>query len=48
MKWMILLTFGLAAAAGISAFLFYIDSFGIGFAQTISDWGAVGDFFGAF
>ncbi|RZF81282.1 hypothetical protein EXT43_12655 [Pseudoalteromonas sp. CO109Y] len=46
MKWMIILICCLAVAAGISAFLFYIDNFGIGFAQTIGDWGAVGDFFG--
>jgi len=43
---MILVIFCLAVVIGITAILFYIDNFGIGYAQTIGDWGAVGDFFG--
>ncbi len=36
----------LAALAAITAFGLYALKFGIGFAPSISDWGAVGDFFG--
>ncbi|MCK8124659.1 putative phage abortive infection protein [Pseudoalteromonas sp. 2CM39R] len=46
MKRMILLIFCLAVVIGITAILFYVDNFGFGYAQTIGDWGAVGDFFG--
>ena len=43
---MIIIICGLAALAGITAIWLYVDNFSIGFATQISDWGAVGDFFG--
>lgn len=46
MKQLSYLIFGLALAAASIAVGLYITKFGIGFAKTISDWGAVGDFFG--
>jgi hypothetical protein len=35
-----------AALAALIAFSFFISKFGFGFASSISNWGAVGDFFG--
>lgn len=43
---MIIMICCLAALAAITAFGLYALKFGIGFAPSISDWGAVGDFFG--
>lgn len=46
MKRMIIIICGLAAFAAVSALGLYVYKFGVGFASKISDWGAVGDFFG--
>lgn len=46
MKRMIIIICGLAAFAAVSALGLYVYKFGFGFASKISDWGAVGDFFG--
>lgn len=43
---MIIIICGLAALAAITALGLYAYKFGFGFASKISDWGAVGDFFG--
>ncbi|MCG7552110.1 putative phage abortive infection protein [Pseudoalteromonas sp. Of11M-6] len=46
MKRLSYLIFGLAFAVACIMVGLYINKFGFGFAKTISDWGAVGDFFG--
>ena len=43
---MIIIICGLAALTAITALGLYAFKFGFGFASKISDWGAVGDFFG--
>lgn len=46
MKRMIIIVCITAALAALIAFSFFISKFGFGFASSISNWGAVGDFFG--
>ncbi|KPZ57316.1 hypothetical protein AN391_01903 [Pseudoalteromonas sp. P1-13-1a] len=46
MKRIVFIICGIAGLAAIIAIIFFVSKFGFGPASTISNWGAVGDFFG--